>query len=176
MTVADARPVRFQPFNGFLNPSFPEGYWKGAAEVTGDASGGNAVLSVTFNQVETSRSGRMFNVEQLDVWSTSVGATVFGHTQVANLGDLLGGSATALRSFLMRVTPNAHALDYLTGLLVPQVLGAEEDSAQVSTYSIVLPNENLIVFSMEAQGYWWGPRSRTADGGPQKPPFGLFSR
>jgi len=33
---------------------------------------------------------------------------------------------------------------------------------------------NTLAYEFEAEGYYWGARSLTANGGPQRPPSGLY--
>lgn len=173
MTVANTEPVFYRRFSGFTEKHLPEGWWWGRVEVTGDASGGQANLSLAFAPVSAAKSSRIFNLEQMSFRTDDVGAGTIqfqgsnfvgpgGNTLLHVWGDALVNGQT--QSFLSGASQSA----------LPIFLGSANLQTLQAAYTAVMGNSNLDVFVFEAQGYWWGPRSILVPGGPQRPPFPMY--
>jgi len=171
VSVLNSLPAEYRRFNGYTDPRYPEGFWFGRVAVTGDATGGVAALTIQFNTDLTRVSSRIFSLEQLSVFSDETN----NRNLSLSVGELGGPTGVQLRGFyqmLMVTFVNGNAL-FETPFL-PLFLGAQNRVGLASFVAVTGANVDTVVMDFEAQGYWWGPRSILAEGGPQRPPTGLY--
>lgn len=168
MTVANTNAVFYRRFNGYPSPALPEGWWWGRVRVTGDATGGTANMSLALAPIADALNSRMFSLEHMAVYSTEAadrGVRIQGTNLVGpgdlTLGHVIGG--------VLRASGNANALAGRDYAMLPVFLGSAALQSQQAAISAVLGNVDTIVYDFEAEGYWWGPRSILASGGPQRP-------
>jgi len=145
--------------------------------VSGDGSGGSLTASIVFSEASSpALDSRIYSLEQLsgvDSRNAAVGARI----STDNLG--LDGQAALINNFRLLLNgvggpevspPDSNFLNFR-----PLYLGSMR---VVGVQSRILwgqgnpgTSEDL---RFEAQGYYWGPRSVLVDGGPQRPPTGLY--
>jgi len=177
MSVVEQIDVRYRRFSGYLDPRYPEGHWFARASVTGDGSGGFATLSLVFaGATLATRNSRIYSLEQMSVSSTETTERVNLFT-AANMGttQFAQNNEMAVRSLdLAFNTPVAQAVEIGQLSFLPLFLGSQRFVGTTTSIDMLMTNVNAIVYNFEAQGYWWGPRSVLVDGGPQRPPSGLY--
>ena len=157
-------------------PGTPIGYWFAALVLTGNASGGTLSIDLLFQSALTGfLNSQMYSVERLAV-RTNDAADRIVSIQAPNMGgpQNLGFSHeyAVLVSQLTNVASSAIRSESLTFL--PWFLGSQRLPAISASVSIVTENTNGTEFKLEAEGYRWSPRSVLIDGGPQRPPTGLY--
>ncbi len=176
MAVEGLATVFYRRFNGWADPRYPQGHWFATLTVQGDASGGNLLGRLLFSlATETALNTRMYSLEQFNLASNS-STTEAGRLTVENLdGRILG--QPMVQQTLLQVTAEITGatmspadLRGLQGLF----LGSQRLPATQSALTFVMDNINNRDWVVQAGGYWWGQRSVLADGGPQRPPRGLF--
>jgi len=175
MSVIGAIPVEYQRFSGYRDFRYPEGFWFASVSAVGDASGGTVNLQLTFAAAINVRNSRLYSVEQLSTDSSLTVAAV-PRLQSTNMAGPSTGTLAhryVLNCPLSEVT-NAPATDPASLLMLPLFLGAQRGLNLAAHLNLTYANVNTILFVFEAQGYWWGPRSILVDGGPQRPPSGLY--
>lgn len=176
MTVTGEETVEYRRFNGYRDPRYPEGTWWGVVSVTGDASGGFALLQLIFTlSSQGGRNSRLYSLEQVSIDSSLTTAAV-PRLQTTNMSGPRGVSLAhryALPIILTEAT-NAPTIDAQHLSFLPLFLGEQRSVGVESNVNVTFINVNTIFFAFEAQGYWWGTRSILADGGPQRPPTGLY--
>ena len=178
MAVSEDVPVVLRRFNGFSDPRMPIGFWAGQGIVTGTATGGSSFINFILAPAQANRLSLMFSLEQLtcktsDVTATSAVLDVAGCDEMSTRFSVIRPEvafvleAVADPSF---ATIRADMLPGLRGIW----LGEQIDPTIGMSMNVGTPNINLEVFSARAQGYVWNPRSVLADGGPGRPPTGLY--
>ncbi len=178
MSVTGSSPVAYRRFNGWQDPALPEGTWLGSVTVSGDASGGTVTASLDFAEATEARlNSRMFSLEELGLSVNAVGADQDTRVATDNLGR--DGPAAFQHRFELLLanlssTDTAQLLATQLGFL-PLWLGAMR--VPLVRSRIFSTGVNPTVGSdwrFEAAGYWWGSRSILVDGGPKRPPNGLY--
>jgi len=176
MSVTGETPVSYRRFNGYRDPRLPEGSWFASTSVVGDASGGEALTRLIFQLAsQGARSSRMFSIEKISTDSTLTVAET-ARIQTTNMEGPPSGTLSNRYTLLMPL-PQASpgpAVDARSLVFLPLFIGASRAQGLQSDLNIVFNNVTTILYAFEAQGYWWGPRSILADGGPQRPPHGLY--
>ena len=179
MSITGDSPVAYRRFSGYADPRYPEGQWVGSITLSGDASGGTSTLSLVFSEATVAvLNSRMFSLEEFGV-SVSAGANDDGRLSTDNLG--LGGQAAFQHRFSMSIdTPGGVATVQLrtdSQNILPLFLGGQR---VISVQTRILWQQGNpgagVDTRFEAAGYWWGSRSVMIDGGPQRPPTGLYQR
>jgi len=177
MSIVGQRVVESRRYNGWEDPRYPIGFWQAALTVTGDASGGVLGVDLVFQTANGPQrlNSQMYSVERFTI-TIAAGANRDVRILANNMGgpenqgfkneyavfveDLAGVGASALM---------AHML-----VLCPWFLGSQRTAGQTASLSIVLDNPDTVAVDFEAEGYRWSPRSVLVDGGPQRPPTGLY--
>lgn len=176
MSIVTQADVHYRRFNGYLDPRYPQGHWFAKLNLTGDASGGVMQAGLVFTRVAQARNSRLYSLEQVSLFSNNngtprpgrlfttnmVGPPLFSleHRQIINTGaDAEGASSTVQATDLA---------------FLPLFLGSQNAQGTTSELALTFANADGVVHALEAEGYWWGARSVLADGGPQRPPTGLY--
>jgi len=177
MTVLAVADVVYRRFNGYSDPRYPEGYWMGAVSVLGDGSGGLAVTTLHLQPGSTSLSSRIFSLEALSHFNNSTTdalaaletVNLGGPTNVLSIGfrRIMALEVTAVPVFGSAIRPRD--LD-----LLPLFLGSQLVATTTAQVALSTPNVTGITYNLEAEGYWWGSRSVLQQGGPQRPPTGIY--
>ncbi len=58
--------------------------------------------------------------------------------------------------------------------MLPLFLGSQRLPGITASFSMFADNVDTETYTFEAEGYRWSPRSVLVDGGPQRPPTGLY--
>ena len=177
MTVfADFR-LDIRPYSGYDNPALPVGAWIAQGSLVGDASGGLAIMNFRIHADGDPQISELFNLEQIafDTTGTASQAVIliarnmdslapnrpaFDQRWAFNTLPVAGVSFTALR------------LDRAT--ILPIWLGGTNPNEGSADIRLEMNNVDGLFYLATLQGYLWGPRSVLAQGGPQRPPNGLF--
>lgn len=176
MAVITNTNVQYRQFNGYSDPRYPQGMWFGASTSVGDATGGvnEAVLVFTLSTI-TALGSRIFNMEQFSVRSSRDADADIRFSHINLTGPQPPGLqhySLALVSDAISSSASVSARDMRT--LVPLFLGSQRLQGVTAGIAIDNANNDTEIMVFEAQGYWWGPRSVMADGGPQRPPTGMY--
>lgn len=176
MSVTERSFIRRRRFTGFMDPRFPIGFWWGAGESTGDGSGGFLRHALDFAGVSI-RDAQLYSLEQIDQLRSS--STSAGDFEILTDGfDDLDRTGTDWDMVVQAIQPGSSAI--LLGAtrdlsaLRGYFLGNPAISSPPANLSVAVTNVNLATLRIRAQGYIWDPRSILADGGPQRPPTGLY--
>lgn len=135
------------------------------------------LLNLIFSEATPAVNSRIFSLEQLAL--LSVGDTTGRNWTMFtdNLG-LDGPAALTNRTNLETVANTVAvnvALDAKALVFLPLFLGSMRVPLIQTRLGVTSLNPGAgIDYRFEAQGYWWGSRSVLADGGPQRPPTGLY--
>jgi len=162
-----------RPFRGFADPALPDGYWVTQAGVLGDASGGVASIDIRFSTVAQPNVSLLYNLEQLMVAAPAAEGVIrldFGGFDLQPLQGSTGSVSKLVALFLTdfsSVTASALQTSNLLGGK-PIFMGSPRKDVNVDL-SFDFTNANGANFAVFAQGFFWGPASINAPGGPQRP-------
>jgi len=169
--------VEGRRFSGWLDPRYPIGFWQGAASLTGDASGGNLGIDLLFQQANGPErlNSQMYSVERFSI-SSRANADAQVQLRALNMG---GPSNQGFRHDYAATieafgTPSDSAVVASMMAILPWFLGSQRLAGTTASLSIITDNVDGITWDFEAEGYRWSPRSILVDGGPQRPPTGLY--
>lgn len=172
MSIGGDLPITHLPWNGYLDPGLPAGHWQGSIQVTGDASGGVAVLTFLFAQGNNSVNERMYNIELME-FRISDDVVQTGIMNIINMGFLLSRSISLPLNPVVPVDVAVSALDH-SAFRLPIWLGSQSVPGTPSSIEFNFGNENAPNFRAIVQGYFWEPRSLLAPGGPRRPAEALY--
>lgn len=170
--------VESRRYSGWVDPRFPIGFWQAALSVTGDATGGLLAIDLVFQSAfPVFLNSQMYSVERLGV------VILDGVSRSVNV-EAVNMAGPANQPFLQRYSFNT---DVTTGLgrtsiranqlgILPWFLGSQREAGTTASLSLVTDNVDTIAYTFEAEGYRWSARSVLIDGGPQRPPTGLYRR
>jgi len=170
--------VESRRYSGWLDPRYPIGYWQAALEVTGDASGGLLGIDLVFQPAEpVFLNSQMYSVERFGI-ATNDANQRLGRLTAVNMGGPANVGFSHEYSILLDpitiVGGSAARGSEMTFL--PWFLGSQRTPGITASVSVVLSNNDTVVFKFEAEGYRWSARSVLVDGGPQRPPTGPYGR
>ncbi len=170
MSVIGETDIEYRKFSGFDEPQWPSGYWVGQGAVTGDATGGDMTMQITFNPVTALFNSQYYSLEQMFVNQVSQNSDIMGML-MANFDR---GSALYHLSLVgtQSAQGNLELGDALNmrGLF----LGQQRSPNSAQSISLTLDNVDGIVLTAKLEGYVWSARSTSVPGGPQRPPTGLY--
>lgn len=174
MSVVSQQDVFYRRFSGYQDPRFPEGYWFARGTVTGDATGGVMALDLVFTAAAiTSLNSRIYSLEQL---SLTQGDNTDRTYELRGL-NMTGLPLAFTHNYAIEVRGlpgGGGALDLRELAGLPLFLGSQNEVGTTQSVSLIIDNVNGLTYRAEGEGYWWGPRSVLIDGGPQRPPTGLY--
>jgi len=180
VAVTVAVNPRRRRFNGWNDPRYPTGFWSLQHFLTGTASGGLQTIIFRFWDNGVPLDTQMYSLEQLSLQYTdnvtprpiSIRTAGFDNLVSFNGQPDLGvvvlpitGPATGA---IAMMTPQD--ANYFRGIF----LGAPGNSGQAADLVFAVENTISNILVVAGQGYVWGPRSVLADGGPQRPPTGIY--
>jgi len=167
--------VESRRYSGWIDPRYPIGYWQAALTVTGDATGGVLGIDLTFQgAVPAFLNSQMYSVERLSV-DGNEGANQSVRIQAVNMGG--PDNQGFLHEYALQMSAMTGGRTSITGdqfTFLPWFLGSQRTPGINASLSLVGPNTDTIAYTLEAEGYRWSPRSVLVDGGPQRPPTGLY--
>lgn len=180
MAISLTVTPKIRPFRGFAQPELPDGFWAAHASVLGDGSGGLQSVNIRFSSATEPNVSTLWNLEQLLIFHQNNNNV---RVDFGNMDIFPPESSTGALSKLIHLTlvdfgtaPVGRGLP-LTDVSssLPIFLGAAgKDVNGDLTFDI--DNVTGVSFSVFAQGYFWGPASINAPGGPQRPLTGLYGR
>ena len=177
MTVVGTIQVESRRFSGWLDPRYPIGFWQAALIVTGDATGGLVSVELVFQTADGPErlNSQMYSVERIGV-TTSTGGDRDARIGALNMGGPSNlGFSHSYAVFLQSLSGGqGTALDARFLTLIPWFLGSQRLPGIVANLSVSLANFDTELVKFEAEGYRWDARSVLVDGGPQRPPTGLY--
>ena len=178
MTIVGTIQVESRRFSGWTDPRYPIGFWQAALVLTGDASGGTLSIELIFQTANGPErlNSQMYSVERFSATTTD------DATKEARIAALnMGGPANVGFSNAYNIRLQNHSIagagSSVNGdelVLCPWFLGSQRLPGIVANLSLALPNINSEINKFEAEGYRWSARSVLVDGGPQRPPTGLY--
>jgi len=181
MSIAILTTPRIRPYRGFEDPALPDGFWVVHASVLGDGSGGLQEIVIRFSSALEPAPSAIWNVEQLVINHTGLAGTVtridFGNMDRQAAENSTGAlqKLFAFRLLDFGASFAGSAIDFGEKLNLPLFLGSS--GKQISgDLSFDAPNVTATSFSVNVQGYFWGPGAINAPGGPQRPANSLYGR
>ncbi len=178
MSLAAQIAIESRRYSGWTDPRYPIGYWQAALRLTGNASGGLLGIDLLFQLATAERlNSQMYSVERLTVTSASSVNRIV-KIAASNMGGPGNVAFTHQYSVELRAFTNVAGSALLGADLtfIPWFLGSQRQPAQTGSVSLIAENIDGVEFTFEAEGYRWSPRSVLVDGGPQRPPTGLYAR
>lgn len=176
MAIAAQIVVESRRYSGWADPRYPIGHWQAALAATGDLSGGELAIDLVFQGALTAAlNSQMYSVERFAI---RIGDETDRTVRIAGIN--MGGPTN--RAFfqsysILLVGETGSTRSQIRGdqfSMLPWFLGAQRQAGTTASLSCVVPNVNTVVVTFEAEGYRWNPRSVLIDGGPQRPPTGLY--
>ncbi len=176
MSIVGQIVVESRRYSGWTDPRYPIGFWQAALAVTGDVSGGLLGIDLVFQLATAARlNSQMYSVERFTITSTD---NTDRHIQLTapNMGGPANKGFTHEYAITMNAmdTPADGAMDPTSLNLVPWFLGSQRIPGVTASLTLVTDNLDGITFELEAEGYRWSARSVLVNGGPQRPPTGLY--
>lgn len=169
--------VESRRYSGWIDPRYPIGYWQAALSLTGDATSGLLGIDLLFQQANGAPrlNSQMYSVERFSI-TASDDVARFARIRAVNMGGPANEGFNHDYAVPLDIITGAGGVAVRTEALtfLPLFLGSQRTAAITAAFSLVTSNSNLIVFHFEAEGYRWSPRSVLVDGGPQRPPTGLY--
>jgi len=176
VTVVGSIVVESRRYSGWLDPRYPIGYWQAVLTVTGDATGGLIGVNLVFQEATTPRlNSQMYSVERLGITRAASTDHVFSVAATNMAGPANEGF---IQQYIYRTLgrsgggSSAIEASQLTNL--PWFIGSQRAVGITASLALVGANSDLVDVTFEAEGYRWSPRSVLIDGGPQRPPTGLY--
>ncbi len=180
MSVFVEQAVLRRPYGAYADPALPVGIWVVRAEVTGDATGGQAIITVLFGLSTQLRTEEAFSVEQISTATDGAGGRnvmLLTNNMDRDLAGVGLSNAAQRWSFNQRnLTVGGSAISGLESLGFRGIfLGRQHEANTATGFSVIWDNFNGFTNSLRAQGYVWGPRSVSIPSGPQRPLQGLYA-
>jgi len=177
MSISTEQDIFYSRYQGSLDPRLPEGSWFARGDVLGDGTGGFARVRLVFTPAAiVNRNSRLYNIEQLTLHTTNdlqENAQLLGvNFEGPRGGQLLHAYTLLVTTGGGTIPGSALASNQLTFL--PLWLGTQRLVSTITTVEVEFDNVTGVIYTIEAEGFWWGARSVLADGGPQRPPASRF--
>lgn len=177
MSVVANESIRIRLWRGYDDPGLPVGMYFAQNAVTGNASGGNAVVIFIFKGEGDPISGRFFNIEQVNFFiGASVSSTICSLT--ATNFETLGPVGLVNRQWRFEVEQNGNSVSPMNeqaGFPMPLFLGSAAPLASLATQvEFATNNIDITSFVATIQGYIWEARSIQAEGGLRRPVDSLY--
>lgn len=176
MAVIGQIVVESRRYSGWIDRRYPIGYWQAALLVTGDATGGLLAVDLVFQGgVAAFLNSQMYSVERFAAeTNNSTSRTV--RISAVNMGGPTNLGYSHEYTVILLAQPNlaGAALAPSENNICPWFLGSQRTAGVTASLSMVAENVDGVSVKFEAEGYRWSPRSVLVDGGPQRPPTGLY--
>lgn len=176
MTVLGQSSIIRRIWRGWDNPSLPVATWIGRATVTGDLSGGDAIMQIELWPEAQAGAGHFFNVEQIMVQTDGDNDGVYSLIAI-NFSHPIDGALSNLEwSIQMKGNELGNNAMLLGEAMLPRplFLGQPQLPDGRAALSLTADNTDAEVYQFQAEGYVWEPRSVQAPGGLQRPPGALY--
>jgi len=169
--------VESRRYSGWEDPRYPIGFWQASLQVTGDGTGGFLAIDLIFQQANGGArvNSQMYSVERFAA-SGSEATNRVVQLRSSNMG---GPAPTSFQQRYALLLEDAGATIGSASrpdsqAICPWFLGSQRLAGITTGISLLTANIDTITFEFEAEGYRWSPRSVLVDGGPQRPPTGLY--
>jgi len=177
MAIVAQVNIESRRYSGWNDPRYPIGYWQGALSLTGNASGGILGIDLLFQQANGAAflNSQMFSVERFSI-ETDDEANRDMQVKAINMGGPANKGFVHAYTVLVDAVAGAGRASVRAESLAlcPWFVGSQRTPGVSASISLLVDNANGILFEFEAEGYRWSPRSVLVDGGPQRPPTGLY--
>lgn len=176
MSIAAGIAIESRRYSGWIDPRYPIGYWQGALSLVGNASGGIIGLDLVFQPATSPALNRqLYSVERFS--ATQNDGTDLDYSVAAiNMGG--PSNVGFLHQYAVRmIGRGGGGSGSLAGndfTFLPLFLGSQRSPGTTASFTLVGLNILDVLVTFEAEGYRWDPRSILVDGGPQRPPTGLY--
>ena len=180
MSTAAVARIDFRAFSGYREPGLPAGHWFGQSVVQGDGSGGRSQAQLLFQLASNAYSARLWSLEEFAI---NPGPASAGNAAIRTLsmdsrvpGDASEQLNERVYVFPLLADPLATTLGISPDLARPAIfLGAPAGPDLACGIVADVINPGLAAgMTFNAQGYWWDPGARLADGGIRRPNPGLW--
>ena len=179
MSIFATAPIIPRLWRGYDDPGLPVGNYISHQVVVGDLSGGVMEIQFQFKTTGSGGSGRLFNVEQINVHRT-VASSLTGYFKAVGWESVSGfvvGERIWPMSLIAISIDGTAAADALSLPRYPLFLGQTRQEVAInSDFEVATVNTNTIVLQAVIQGYIWEPRSIMAQGGLRRPLEALYGR
>jgi len=170
--------VESRRYSGWIDPRYPIGYWQAALSVTGDVTGGTLGIDLVFQPAVGPNflNSQMYSVERFSISSGGLGSATVVRLRATNMGgpsNLGFQNEYAITLELLGASLGNAGLTRDLAFL-PWFLGSQRSPGTTAALSLATGNVDDVAFRLEAEGYRWSARSVLVDGGPQRPPTGLY--
>lgn len=161
---------------GYPQAALPNGVWFSTGSVLGDGSAGFTTVNHVFKQAGAPPNNQLYSLESCQVAaSEGIGETVAiqgaGFTQTFGFSFQTG--ALTVINPAAPSTFNIETVRAFRGTFLGELTRATAVAAQIN---VRIANPGVGPFLQSALvGYFWGPEAKSAPGGPQRPPTGLFA-
>jgi len=170
--------VESRRYSGWIDPRYPIGYWQAVLAITGNATGGALGIDLVFQGGATNTlNSQMYSVERFSAETTDAVSRIMEVSAVNMGGPSNAGFNHSYGILVDPITGQTQSRvrgDQLS--MLPWFLGSQRTRGITASISLVTANVDTIVYRFEAEGYRWSARSVLVDGGPQRPPTGLYAR
>ena len=177
MAVSTELMISQLGFNGFMDPSFPVGFWEFEATLTGDGTAGQNNIRAIFTETGAALNEQLYNIEQI-LTRRSTAVVEQGTMDIQGWGTNRAVGGGVSRALVMEfpapagyvaITSHDHGK-----LNVPIWLGGQRKAGTQSYVELVTTNTSGVSQKIHMVGYIWHARSVLSPGGPQRPPGSLF--
>lgn len=179
MTVAVATPIVQTQMRGYDDPGLPVGTYIAQGAATGDLSGGDLRVDVTYRPESEAVSGRAFNIEQIACHVAGGTNGVSGFIQAQNFGVIRQGTlVTRQWGFVFfSNSGGVQAMAYERIPKLPIFLGQLSNVLALNSAVVVgLDNIDAATLIVTIEGYIWEARSVMALGGLRRPIEALYGQ
>jgi len=178
MAIVGQIVVESRRYSGWNDPRYPIGYWQAALVVTGNDTGGSLGIDLVFQPAvgPAFLNSQMYSVERFAATSGAVGTPVIVRLRATNMGGPANiGFTHEYAITLAPLTASLGSAVQTSDLtFLPWFLGSQRSPGTTASLSLATSNLDTVPVRLEAEGYRWSPRSVLVDGGPQRPPTGLY--
>lgn len=181
MSVALLVPIQHRPFRGYDDPGLPNGIWLIQSGVLGDGSGGSLTLDIVFKDGSRAvpESSQLYDIEQMTVFSTLDGSHIID-INPSNWDDLTPGSTgTVATAFAAQLTTfdvgSGSALGGEVAMSPTKWFLGQVRKNTTNTIVRFRMTNTAVSLAVKAEGFYWGPESLNAPGGPRRPVDSLYA-
>lgn len=175
MTIDIDFPVLLRMYGGYQDPALPEGVWFAAGSVTGDGSGGARRALCIFSAANIPDS-RWFSLNDLSVLDTDnnakAGTLLGSNLEIGRKGS--GGLTFVDATMVVGESLGQLSAAAQRNIAAGQFIGRKQALGTDAEIIVAYPNVDGAVLSFQIGGYYWGPRSNIAPGGPSRPVQGFY--
>lgn len=173
MSVSATVGISLRRERGWDLPEYPIATWEVGGQITGDGSGGTMAVQVNLKAAGVP-VGNMWSLEELFVVTTNSGVSVGAQIRLSGIESPEPDNPSM--QFIVPLVSPSGTTALMAELLTPRLfIGRGSSTAAAAAIVASIGNSNATTFDIIARGYMWDPRSiLTAQGGPRRPPDGMF--